>query len=164
MKRMNSTLHGIIDCATVLFWSTGPSLLKLSSPNIAFMKAFSGAFLGINLATRYPLAVKKSIPFPIHGTVEVGSVLMFLGLSLNPMIEKKARLFYLASSVQLASLVLLSNYDDKSTLAQPPAFEDSDEMAAVIPPLKVQHDQVIREEQEAIQGVKLAQAAERAES
>lgn len=196
MKKMNSTLHGILDYATVAMWETVPSLLKLSSPHVAFMRAFGGAFLGVNLATKYPLAIKKVIPFPIHGALEAGSAVMFLGMSINPLLKKPERLFYLASGIQLGTMVLLSNYEDKNLSIETPAFEDAPESkksdaqgaenegeentgeedqgvesegeetqteentdqtsnpAPYVPPLETLHDQQIREEQEAVQGVK----------
>lgn len=181
MKKMNSTLHGILDYATVAMWQTVPSLMNLSAPHVAFMRAFGGAFLGVNLVTKYPLAFKKIIPFPIHGAIEAGSVVMFLGMSMNPLLKKHERLFYLASGVQLGAVVLLSNYQDKSLKVETPAFEstdgnetdstkednqidenqtveNSDEQSEspqpYVPTLETLHDQQIREEQEAVQGVK----------
>lgn len=181
MKKMNSTLHGIIDYATVAMWQTVPSLMNLSAPHVAFMRAFGGAFLGVNLATRYPLAIKKIIPFELHGAIEAGSAVVFLGMSMNPLLKKRERLFYLASGVQLGAVVLLSNYEDKSLKVEMPAIESekvkeadrtkeatpndedhtlenvdeqSQSTESYIPPLETLHDQQIREEQEAVQGVK----------
>ncbi len=158
MKKMNSTLHGILDYAAVAMWETVPAVMKLSAPHIAFMRAFGGAFLGVNLLTKYPLSIKKVVPFPVHGAVETGSALLFLGLSCNPLLKKRERLFYLASGVQLGAMVLLSNYKDKATTLEKPGFEKVSENAEAakvhIPSLETQHDQQIREEQEAVQGVK----------
>lgn len=158
MKKINSTLHGIFDYATVAMWETIPTLMKFSGPHVAFMRAFGGAYLGINLMTKYPLSVKKVIPFPVHGAIETGSALLLLGLSFSPLLKKRERIFYLASGLQLGTLVLLSNYKDRTISLEEPGFETvserKDATKVHIPSLETQHDQQIREEQEAVQGVK----------
>jgi len=158
MKKMNSTLHGILDYATVAMWQTLPSLMKLSAPHVAFMRAFGGAFLGLSLTTKYPLPASKYIPFIAHGVIETGTALVFLGLSVNPLLKKRERLFYLASGLQLGTMVLLSDYKNEASKGEPGDSEQVSQPAGTnethIPSLETQHNQQIREEQEAVQGVK----------
>ena len=129
MRKMNSTLHGIIDYMTVAGFFAAPMLLKMSKNNASFVHMFSTTYLGISMNTAYPLSAKKLIPFPLHGMIEAGSALTFLALSLNPLIQKRSRLFYFMSAVQLGAVVALTNYEDPSLIAETPWFENDDDTA-----------------------------------
>jgi hypothetical protein len=127
MKKINSTLHGIIDYVTVAGFYAAPHLLRMSKKNANFVSAFSTAYLGLSMNTAYPLSTKKLIPFPIHGLIEAGSALGLLALSLNPLIQKRARCFYFLSAVQLGAVVALTNYSDTAQKAEMPGFESGDD-------------------------------------
>lgn len=74
MKPIKPRVHGIIDyvaCGTML---AAPSLLGLNGAARTASYAFAGTYLVISALTDYPPALRRTIPFPLHGKIELSSV------------------------------------------------------------------------------------------
>jgi hypothetical protein len=105
MKKINGRMHGVIDYATALAWFIGPTLLQVKGGHSNVFKAISVMLAGLNLTTKYPLGVKKTIPMGIRQELELFSVLFFLFMGLNPKkTPKGARFLYLASAAQMFTM------------------------------------------------------------
>ena len=115
MKKINATLHGLIDYATVAQFAVAPGLLKLSKPHSRIANLFTASFIWINLTTRYPLSIKKVIPFHLHGMLELVWALFFTAAFLSPVkMHKRERLLHLTGALQLFTLIAISDYNDKA--------------------------------------------------
>lgn len=73
MKPISPRLHGYVDYAAVGLMLAAPSLLGLKGPARTLSYLFAGTYLGVSVFTDMPLGLKKVIPFPTHGAIELGS-------------------------------------------------------------------------------------------
>lgn len=72
-KPISPRTHGLIDYASVGLMLAAPSLLGLKGPARLLSYAFAGSYLGVSLLTDDPLGLRKLIPFPTHGKIELAT-------------------------------------------------------------------------------------------
>ena len=117
MNLISPRLHGAIDyvaCASMLalpvFFGLRPAAQTASF-------AFAGTYLLVSGLTDYPLALKRVIPFPVHGRIELASVpaLLLLPSLMGALKDGKARAYFIG----LAGTVL--QYRTTRVLAAPGA-------------------------------------------
>jgi hypothetical protein len=70
----------VLDYLTVAFLALAPTLFDLPAPFSTACYVLAAGYLLIALLTDYPLSVKRVIPFPLHGALELGSGLVFIVL------------------------------------------------------------------------------------
>lgn len=111
MNKISGKMHGVIDYATALAWFVGPTLLQVKGGHSNLFKFFSMVMAGLNLTTKYPLGVAKTIPLGIRQELELFSVLFFLFMGLNPKkTPKGARFMYLLSAAQMFTMATKRDY------------------------------------------------------
>lgn len=71
-------VHGAVDYAACAAMLLLPGRLGLSAPAKKASQAFALSYLGITLLTDFPPAVKRLIPFPVHGQIELLSAPLLL--------------------------------------------------------------------------------------
>lgn len=112
MKFLNPKVHAIIDYLYVLLFATAPSLYGFVGPEQALCYVAALAILGLSLFTRYPLGAVRTIPFTIHGYIELGAAVMTV---LCPWLFGFSEIdgprnFFLTSGLMLAAIFMFTNY------------------------------------------------------
>lgn len=112
-KPIDGRMHGMVDYATVAATAAAPRALGF--PREAEMLAYGLAaqYLGVSLMTDYPLALKKLLPFKLHGAAEVaiGAALPFLPWLLGFAENRRARNFFLGLTALTAAAALLTDWN-----------------------------------------------------
>lgn len=70
-KPITPTMHGVIDYSTVAAVAMLPRVLDFPPNARRLFDTLAAGYTGISSLTRYPLGVKKVIPFKAHGASEV---------------------------------------------------------------------------------------------
>ena len=79
MKILNANAHGILDYVVALFFFVGPMVTGFTGPARNLTIAIGVVHLLLSIITRYPAGILKTLPFPLHGAVELFvSILLFL--------------------------------------------------------------------------------------
>ncbi|EYB68461.1 hypothetical protein DEIPH_ctg023orf0056 [Deinococcus phoenicis] len=74
MKLVTPRVHGFIDYVACAAMLAAPSLLNLKGGARTASSLFVASYLGVSALTDYPPALRRLIPFPVHGRVELASV------------------------------------------------------------------------------------------
>ena len=80
-KPITPRVHGLIDYAACALMLAAPHLLKLSPKARTASYVLAGSYLGVSTLTDYPVAVRRLIPFPVHGKIELSTVPVLLLLA-----------------------------------------------------------------------------------
>lgn len=115
MNKLPPFAHGLFDYLTVLYFFLAPSLFTLT-PTVATISYLLGAIhLMLTLFTRFPLGVKKIIPFRVHGIIEliVSILLMVMPLLMGESVTFYDSLFFILTGVAILLVWLLSRYKKK---------------------------------------------------
>ena len=71
MYFINSTAHGVLDYLTVVIFAVGPTMAGFSGRQATICYLLAVVHLLLTLITRFPLGVWKTVPLPLHGSVEL---------------------------------------------------------------------------------------------
>ena len=112
-KPISPTMHGVIDYATVATTATLPRLLGFPRHAEQACYALAGGYGGLSSVTNYPLAVKRKVPFKVHGMAEaaVGLALPFLPWMLGFAKHRPARNFFLGLTALTAVTAALTDWN-----------------------------------------------------
>jgi hypothetical protein len=80
MKPLTPRRHGIVDYASCALMLAAPSLLGLNPAARRTSALFAGSYLLVTALTDFPLGVRRMIPFPVHGKIELASAPALLAL------------------------------------------------------------------------------------
>ncbi len=78
MKVISPTLHGVLDYGTCAFLALAPTLFNLHGAYATVCYVLAAGYLVISLLTNMPLGAVRTIPFPIHGKLELVSGPVFI--------------------------------------------------------------------------------------
>jgi hypothetical protein len=80
MKPLTPRRHGIVDYAACALMLAAPPLLGLSLAARRTSTLFAGSYLVVTALTDFPLGLRRVIPFPVHGKIELASAPALLAL------------------------------------------------------------------------------------
>jgi hypothetical protein len=111
-KVLNPTIHGALDYALALTFLFIPGVLGFPNEAAILSQIFGVIYIAASLVTRYPLAVVRLIPFPVHGVIESIMAVVWLVI---PWIfgfanHAPARGFFLLAGIGLLVVVSLTDY------------------------------------------------------
>lgn len=114
MNAISPRLHGVIDYAACAGMLTLPGLLRLSPAARTASTTFALSYLGLSTLTDYPLAVRRLIPFPVHGRVELGSTpaLLLLPALLGGLKTTREKVYFLALVGTVLTVYRLTNWQE----------------------------------------------------
>ncbi|RDC62692.1 hypothetical protein [Adhaeribacter pallidiroseus] len=69
-KPIGPTAHGLIDYGFVTLQTLAPSLFNFKGSAKTLCYAFAGTQGILNIFTNHPVAVKRLVPFKVHGQIE----------------------------------------------------------------------------------------------
>ncbi len=107
MKPITPLRHGLVDYVAFAAMVILPGLLRLPPQARTASYTLAGINLLVDVLTDYPLAVRRLIPFPVHGTVELASGPAFLAIPalLGGLKTSTSRNYFLG----LLGMVVLAN-------------------------------------------------------
>lgn len=77
MRFIDSKLHGIIDYLYAVFLLAAPALFNFTGFISSYLYVLAGIVFFYSLLTEYEAGLFKTIPFPIHGIID-----LFMGILL----------------------------------------------------------------------------------
>lgn len=112
MHRLDATLHGALDYGLALAFLLAPGLLGFPNDAANASQLIGLAYLGLSVATRYPLGAFKLVPFPAHGVIESAMALAWLGIPWIAGFDEHApaRIFFVAAGIGLLAVVAMTDY------------------------------------------------------
>jgi hypothetical protein len=112
MRFLSPRVHGVIDLVTVVVLLLAPIVLGLGGSPAAIAYSLAAIHLLMTLFTRFPMGVWKTIPFFVHGIVEliVGVALLILPSYAGYGPGSPARRFYLAMGAAILIVWALTAY------------------------------------------------------
>ncbi|GGO26648.1 hypothetical protein [Deinococcus humi] len=109
MKPLTPTRHGIVDYCACALMLGAPRLLKLSSETQAVSAGLAASYLGVTVFTDFPPALRRVLPFPLHGKIELGTLPLLLGLAAWRR-SANERLYFLGLAGMVAGAYALTDW------------------------------------------------------
>lgn len=103
-------VHRILDYLVVLVFALAPSLLNLHGNTKTLAYALAVVHLLMTLATQFPGAPRRPIPFHVHGIIEFVVGVLLIALPLVRHWTFDARKFYLCMGVAIVIVAALTRY------------------------------------------------------
>jgi hypothetical protein len=112
MRILDARIHGVLDFVTVAILLLGPLLFGLGGSPAAIAYSLAAIHLLMTLLTRYPMGIWKTIPFVVHGIVEliVGIFLLILPTIQGYAPGSPARRFYMVVGAMILIVWALTRY------------------------------------------------------
>jgi hypothetical protein len=112
MRILDARIHGVLDLVFVGFFLVGPLLFSLGGAPAAIAYSLAVIHLMMTLLTRFPLGIWKTIPFVVHGIVElvVGIFLLILPTLAGYARGSPARGFYMITGAVILVVWALTRY------------------------------------------------------
>lgn len=81
MKRpISPRIHGMIDYGTAVAVAAAPRVIKMPRAARRLYEGLGGGYTALSAVTKYPMSVRRIVPFKAHGAAEVA-----IGLALPAM-------------------------------------------------------------------------------
>lgn len=112
MKVLGAFSHGIIDYLMVILLAVGPGVAGFTGRQATMCYGLAAVHFLLTIITRFPLGVLKTLPFWLHGTIEiiVAVLLIILPWLANFSAGVHSRNFFVAIGVLIAVIWALTNY------------------------------------------------------
>jgi len=112
MKVLGAFSHGVIDYLMVILLAIGPGVAGFTGPQATICYALAVVHFLLTFITRSPLGVMKTLPFWLHGTVEiiVAVLLVILPWLAHFSAGAHSRNFFVAIGVLIAVIWALTDY------------------------------------------------------
>lgn len=117
-KFLNDAIHGVLDYGVVIIFALAPSLLGITGPSAALCYLLAAVHLLVTVLSDMPFGVKKLIPMPWHGHLElvVGLALVVTPWVLSDLLAS-GQLFFTLMGAVIFFVWASSNYGDKKFAA-----------------------------------------------
>ncbi|MFC4430986.1 hypothetical protein [Citricoccus alkalitolerans] len=115
LRPITPRLHGIIDYALLGVWAGVPRLLGLPPKVRTVFTAMGVAQAGLNAVTDQPYALRRIIPFRVHGTIEKYGAALYVVLPLATGVwrDRRSRAFYGALGAALVTNFNLTDWTSR---------------------------------------------------
>ena len=112
MRVIGAFSHGVIDYLMVILLAVGPGVAGFHGPQATMCYGLAVVHFLLTIITRFPLGVLKTLPFWLHGTVEiiVAVLLVILPWLANFSKGVLSRNFFIAIGVLIAVIWALTDY------------------------------------------------------
>ena len=116
-KPITPRRHGAIDYGFLVIALAGPTLLGLSGTAKVLFAALGIVQGTLNAFTDHSLALKRVVPFRVHGRLELGGVPVYflLPILLGAVDETRALVFYLVAGALLLAVYILTDWKATDT-------------------------------------------------
>ena len=112
MRILDARVHGLLDLALVVIFLLAPLVYGLGGSQAAIAYLLAIVHLVLTLLTRFPMGVRKVIPFFVHGLIElfVGVFLVILPTIAGYAPGSPARRFYTVIGAVILVIWVLTDY------------------------------------------------------
>ena len=112
MRVLGPVSHGVIDYLMVILLAIGPSVAGFTGRQATMCYGLAVVHLLLTIITRFPLGIAKTLPFWLHGSIEivVAVLLVILPWLANFAAGVHSRNFFVAIGVLIAVIWALTNY------------------------------------------------------
>lgn len=113
MKVLGAVSHGVIDYLMVILLAVGPRVVGFTNPHQSMIcYGLAAVHFLLTIITRFPLGITKTIPFWLHGSVEivVAVLLVILPWLAQFSAGVLSRNFFVAIGVLIALIWALTDY------------------------------------------------------
>jgi hypothetical protein len=113
MRVLGAFSHGVIDYLMVIFLAIGPSVVGFTNHRLAMIcYGLAVVHFLLTIITRFPLGVLKTLPFWLHGSIEivVAVLLVILPWLAHFSAGVLSRNFFIAIGVLIGVIFLLTDY------------------------------------------------------
>ncbi|AGF71199.1 hypothetical protein [Corynebacterium halotolerans] len=109
--------HGLVDYALLGVWAGVPRLLGLPRRVRTVFQVMGLAQVGLNAVTDQPYALRRLVPFRVHGEIEKysGPLYIVLPLVVGAWRDPRSRAFHLVFGAVLLTNFNLTNWWDSPT-------------------------------------------------
>jgi hypothetical protein len=121
MRILSARIHGVLDLVIVAVFLLAPLVVGLGGSPAAISYTLAVVHLLMTLMTRFPAGRWKTVPFFVHGIVEliVGIALLILPSFAGYSPGSPARRFYLAIGAAILVVWALTAYQARDAEASP---------------------------------------------
>ena len=105
-------VHRILDYVLVLLFALAPSIFHITGNTRMLAYGLAVVHLLVTLATQFPGAPRRPIPFHVHGIIEFVVGLCLVAIPLVRHWTSDARKFYLGIGVAIVIIAVLTRYRD----------------------------------------------------
>jgi hypothetical protein len=121
MRVIGPMAHGIIDYAMVIILAVGPSVAGFRGKQALICYALAFVHFMLTVITRFPLGASKSLPFSMHGAIElvVSIMLIILPWLGNFSAGVNSRNFFVAIGFLILIIWALTDYRPVRAAAAP---------------------------------------------
>ena len=118
-KPITPRRHGAIDYGFLIIALVGPSLLGLNGTARVVFGVLGLVQGTLNVFTDHPLALKRVVPFRVHGRLELGGVPVYFLLPVlaGAIDGTRALVFYLVAGALLLAVFVLTDWKATDTNA-----------------------------------------------
>ncbi len=111
-RTIGAVAHGVIDYAMVLIFVIGPTVAGFHGKQAAICYALAVVHFLLTVITRFPLGALKTVPFPVHGGIEiaVAVLLVILPWLANFSAGVHSRNFFVLIGLLIGVIWLLTDY------------------------------------------------------
>ncbi len=112
MRILDARVHGLLDLALVVIFLFAPLVYGLGGSPAAIAFILAAVHLVLTLLTRFPMGIRKVIPFVAHGIIEliVGVFLVILPTIAGYGPGSPARRFYTVIGAVILVIWVLTDY------------------------------------------------------
>ena len=112
MRVLGAFSHGVIDYLMVIFLAIGPGVAGFHGRQATMCYLLAAVHFLMTVITRFPLGVLKTLPFALHGAIEivVAVLLIILPWLANFSAGVLSRNFFVAIGVLIGLIFLLTDY------------------------------------------------------
>lgn len=116
-KPISPRLHGLLDYGFLAVFAGVPRLLDLSPQVRAVFTGMGAAQTSLDAVTDQPYALRRRVPFRVHGLVEKASGPLYVAapLAAGAWRDPRARAFLLAAGAALVTVHALTDWDARDT-------------------------------------------------
>ncbi|ADV67230.1 hypothetical protein [Deinococcus maricopensis] len=113
MNVLSPRQHGLVDYAACAAMLAAPTLLNLNGAARTASYAFAGSYLLVSALTDYPVALRRVLPFPMHGKIELASAPALLAVPalLGALKDNRARAYFVGLTGMVLGTYALTDWD-----------------------------------------------------
>jgi hypothetical protein len=115
---ISPSVHRILDFVVVLLFAAAPTVFQLHGNTMYAAYALAAIHLVLTLLTHFPGRTGGSVPFHVHGIVELVVGIVLIAAPLVRHWTYGARTFYLAIGVLILVVWALTRYRDTADAAR----------------------------------------------
>jgi hypothetical protein len=118
MRFVSPRLHKMLDYFTIVAFALSPTLVPLAGLPAAIAYGLAIVHLAVTIATAFPGAPGRPLPFRTHGGLEVIVGIALVALPFLAGWTDRARIFYIVAGVVILAVTLVSQYrvDEPSSM------------------------------------------------